>query len=116
MHFLPPLLPALLSLFLRSTARVFCAFLFFLSARIASTQRTAAQPGDVVPVPNVSSKVLKRVVEYCQHHVNEGEGTATPTRAGNELEVVALGEWDKEFMAQLPEMGAWRRLRVFFFR
>ncbi|CDJ61154.1 S-phase kinase-associated protein, putative [Eimeria maxima] len=52
---------------------------------------------DVVPLPKVSSYILKKVVEYCtHHHDNPPEDIPTPLKTSNLAEVVS--EFDFNFV------------------
>ncbi|KDN53241.1 putative negative regulator sulfur controller-3 [Tilletiaria anomala UBC 951] len=56
-----------------------------------------------IPLPNVSSQVLKKVLEYCEHH------RADPTPTVEEAEesrkrVTDIGEWDQKFINVDQEM------------
>ncbi|XP_059065038.1 SKP1-like protein 1B isoform X3 [Cryptomeria japonica] len=48
----------------------------------------------VVPLPNVNSKILAKVIEYCKYHVDATK-TSEETNAISELDVKT---WDKEFV------------------
>ncbi|KAL8274573.1 hypothetical protein Esti_001476 [Eimeria stiedai] len=52
---------------------------------------------DTIPLPKVSSAILKKVVDYCTyHHDNPPEEIPTPLKTSNLAEVVS--EWDFEFV------------------
>ncbi|KAF9190180.1 hypothetical protein BGZ51_008883 [Haplosporangium sp. Z 767] len=50
-----------------------------------------------IPLPNVSSAVLKKVIEYCEHHRNDPiqvqDETDDPRKRSNDID-----EWDMNFM------------------
>lgn len=50
--------------------------------------------GEVVPLPNVSAKILAKVIEYCQEHAKAGDGgdSSKTTKTDEELKA-----WDAEF-------------------
>lgn len=60
-------------------------------------------PSEAVPIPNVNEAVLKKVIEWCDHHRND------PIQA-NEDEVdsrkkpTEIDEWDQKFMQVDQEM------------
>mmetsp|Transcript_230 Transcript_230/g.468 ORF Transcript_230/g.468 Transcript_230/m.468 type:complete len:156 (-) Transcript_230:920-1387(-) len=41
-----------------------------------------------IPVPNVSSAILQKIIEYCRYHTNAGKGISEEDRKA----------WDKEFV------------------
>lgn len=56
-----------------------------------------------VPVPNVTSTVLKKVLEYCEHHKDD------PAEPADDSEIRAkksteIGEWDLKFLQVDQEM------------
>lgn len=60
--------------------------------------------GDVegadIPLPNVSSGVLKKILEYCEHHKDDEPPQSTE---GNDAEETKrrqadIGEWDQKFI------------------
>ncbi|KAG0348208.1 hypothetical protein BG004_005685 [Podila humilis] len=56
-----------------------------------------------IPLPNVTSAVLKKVIEYCEHHRNDPvqfqDETDDPHKRSNDIE-----EWDMKFIAGDQEM------------
>lgn len=51
----------------------------------------------VVPIPNVSGSVLKKVIEWCEHH--ENGSTATADDDSYSLKTTTdIDEWDRKFM------------------
>lgn len=58
---------------------------------------------DEVPVPNVSSTVLKKVLEYCEYHKDDPfePPEDSETRAKKSTEI---GEWDSKFLQVDQEM------------
>ncbi|KAF5358486.1 hypothetical protein D9756_001340 [Leucocoprinus leucothites] len=59
-----------------------------------------------IPLPNVSSSVLKKVLEYCEHH--RGEPLPTPDSESNQDETrkrtTDISEWDQKFITVDQEM------------
>ncbi|KQJ88553.1 SKP1-like protein 1 [Brachypodium distachyon] len=64
-----------------------------------------------IPLPNVNSKILSKVIEYCNKHVhataaakaaNPSDGDANPAAANNSSTTAAPGEdlknWDADFV------------------
>jgi S-phase kinase-associated protein 1 len=64
----------------------------------------------VIPLPNVTGKILQKVIEYCMHHVNDPvaavkEDAATAAAAGDEPLIKVpkvkrtddISSWDQEF-------------------
>ncbi|KAF9114816.1 hypothetical protein BGX27_009764 [Mortierella sp. AM989] len=56
-----------------------------------------------IPLPNVTSTVLTKVIEYCEHHRNDPvqvpDETDDPRKRSNDIE-----EWDMKFMQVDQEM------------
>jgi S-phase kinase-associated protein 1 len=52
--------------------------------------------GDPIPLPNVSSKILAKVIEYCKYHVDAAkkpDGEDKPAKSEDEVK-----SWDSEFV------------------
>ncbi|PWN25704.1 putative negative regulator sulfur controller-3 [Jaminaea rosea] len=56
-----------------------------------------------IPLPNVTSNVLKKVLEYCGHHRHE---PVLPTDEGEESRkrLTDISEWDQKFISVDQEM------------
>ncbi|KAJ6010458.1 hypothetical protein N7451_001870 [Penicillium sp. IBT 35674x] len=58
--------------------------------------------GEAIPIPNVNETVLKKVIEWCDHHKND------PHTAGddddNRRKTTDIDEWDQKFMQVDQEM------------
>ncbi|EEA07072.1 putative suppressor of kinetochore protein 1 [Cryptosporidium serpentis] len=52
---------------------------------------------DPIPLPNVRSDVLRKVIEYCKHHVNNpAKEIPKPLRSNSLTHIVS--PWDEEFV------------------
>lgn len=49
----------------------------------------------VIPLPNVSSKILAKVIEYCKYHVDNQKGATDDKPAASEDDIKA---WDADFV------------------
>ncbi|KAG2356651.1 Skp1 family, dimerization domain-containing protein [Suillus spraguei] len=56
--------------------------------------------GESVPLANVSSTVLSKVIEYCEHHRGEPlpSADADQNQDKTRKRTTDIGEWDQEFM------------------
>ncbi|EIM90003.1 ubiquitin-protein ligase [Stereum hirsutum FP-91666 SS1] len=58
-----------------------------------------------IPLPNVSSAVMKKVLDYCEHHRGEPLPTAeTDSQDETRKRTTDIGEWDQKFIAVDQEM------------
>ncbi|CAE6414084.1 E3 ubiquitin ligase SCF complex, Skp subunit [Rhizoctonia solani] len=60
-----------------------------------------------IPLPNVSSSVLKKVLEYCEHHRAEPLPAADTDNNADDprkRQVSEIGEWDQKFIQVDQEM------------
>lgn len=55
-----------------------------------------------VPIPNVNESVLKKVIEWCQHHENDPQSTGEDD--DNRRRTTEIDEWDQKFMQVDQEM------------
>jgi len=56
-----------------------------------------------IPLPNVKSKVLEKVIEYMKHHVNNpADEIEKPLKSASMTEVVS--QWDADFIDVEQEM------------
>jgi len=61
--------------------------------------------GEPIPLPNVSSSVLRKVLEYCEHHRGEPLPTTNETDADeNRKRTTDISEWDQKFITVDQEM------------
>lgn len=59
-----------------------------------------------IPLPNVSSNVLKKVLEWCEHHKKDPE---PPTTTSDDLDdsrkkTTEISDWDQKFIQVDQEM------------
>lgn len=57
-----------------------------------------------IPLPNVNSTVLKKVIEYCEHHKNDPLPTADSEDESGRRRSDDISEWDQNFMQVEQEM------------
>ncbi|RSH81188.1 uncharacterized protein EHS24_008625 [Apiotrichum porosum] len=63
------------------------------------------QSDEPIPLPNVSSSVLTKVLEYCDHHKNEPLPAADSNDADDARRKASeIGEWDAKFIQVDQEM------------
>ncbi|KAF4757984.1 suppressor of kinetochore protein mutant [Perkinsus olseni] len=56
-----------------------------------------------IPLPNVSSKILNKVVQWCEYHVHNPVSVINkPLKMGGRLRDNGVSEWDDKFL-ELPE-------------
>ncbi|KAI6250752.1 E3 ubiquitin ligase complex SCF subunit sconC [Erysiphe necator] len=56
-----------------------------------------------VPIPNVNESVLKKVIEWCEHHKNDPV-TSTDDDSDSRKKTTDIEEWDQKFMQVDQEM------------
>jgi len=56
-----------------------------------------------VPIPNVNESVLKKVIEWCEHHKNDPPATADDD-SDSRKKTTDIEEWDQKFMQVDQEM------------
>ncbi|KAL7412799.1 putative negative regulator sulfur controller-3 [Mrakia frigida] len=62
-------------------------------------------PDQAIPLPNVTANVLKKVLEYCEHHRTDPLPVASDENADeNRRRTTDIGEWDAKFIAVDQEM------------
>ncbi|ORY69765.1 Skp1 family, dimerization domain-containing protein [Pseudomassariella vexata] len=59
--------------------------------------------GQTIPIPNVTEPVLRKVVEWCEHHRNDPPSTADE-ESDNRKKTTEIEEWDQKFMQVDQEM------------
>ena len=57
-----------------------------------------------IPISNVSSSVMKKVIEYCEHHRGDMPQAERDWRDGGGLNRRDISEWDSQFIAVDQEM------------
>ena len=56
-----------------------------------------------IPIPNVNAAVLKKVIEWCQHHKNDPP-SANDDDSDSRKKTTDIEEWDQKFMQVDQEM------------
>jgi len=56
-----------------------------------------------IPIPNVNESVLRKVVEWCEHHRNDPPASADDDN-DNRKKTTDIEEWDQKFMQVDQEM------------
>jgi len=59
--------------------------------------------GAEVPIPNVNESVLKKVIEWCEHHKNDPPA-AIEDDSDSRKKTTDIDEWDQKFMQVDQEM------------
>jgi S-phase kinase-associated protein 1 len=59
--------------------------------------------GEAIPIPNVNESVLKKVIEWCQHHKNDPPSTGEED-SDSRRKTTDIDEWDQKFMQVDQEM------------
>ncbi|KAF8511017.1 E3 ubiquitin ligase SCF complex Skp subunit [Hysterangium stoloniferum] len=57
-----------------------------------------------IPLPNVTSSVLKKVLEYCEHHRGEPLPTGDDDKDETRKRSTDISEWDQKFINVDQEM------------
>ena len=53
---------------------------------------------NAIPIPNVTGKILAKVIEYCKKHVEAAAASTSSDKKGSEVD---LKSWDAEFVKQV---------------
>ncbi|KAI2637560.1 E3 ubiquitin ligase complex SCF subunit scon-3 [Xylaria nigripes] len=59
--------------------------------------------GQTVPIPNVTEPVLRKVIEWCEHHRHDPPCT-NEDESDNRKKTTDIDEWDQKFMQVDQEM------------
>ncbi|KAI1126519.1 E3 ubiquitin ligase complex SCF subunit scon-3 [Nemania abortiva] len=62
-----------------------------------------AAVGQIVPIPNVTEPVLRKVIEWCEHHRHDPPST-NDDETDNRKKTTDIDEWDQKFMQVDQEM------------
>jgi len=57
-----------------------------------------------IPLPNVTSSVLKKVLEYCEHHKDEPLPVGDDNQDDSRKRTTDISEWDQKFITVDQEM------------
>ncbi|KAI0028162.1 Skp1 family, dimerization domain-containing protein [Vararia minispora EC-137] len=57
-----------------------------------------------IPLPNVSSSVMRKVLQYCEHHRGEKLPTTEEYQDENRKRTTDISEWDQKFISVDQEM------------
>ncbi|KAI1321284.1 E3 ubiquitin ligase complex SCF subunit scon-3 [Xylariaceae sp. FL0255] len=58
---------------------------------------------EVIPIPNVTEPVLRKVIEWCEHHRNDPLASSDDD-SDNRKKTTDIDEWDQKFMQVDQEM------------
>ncbi|OTA93244.1 hypothetical protein M434DRAFT_395795 [Hypoxylon sp. CO27-5] len=59
--------------------------------------------GQTIPIPNVTEPVLRKVIEWCEHHRNDPPAS-NEDESDNRKKTTDIDEWDQKFMQVDQEM------------
>ncbi|KAI2613008.1 E3 ubiquitin ligase SCF complex, Skp subunit [Hypoxylon fragiforme] len=59
--------------------------------------------GQDIPIPNVTEPVLRKVIEWCEHHRNDPPASSED-ESDNRKKTTDIDEWDQKFMQVDQEM------------
>jgi len=62
-----------------------------------------AAVGQTIPIPNVTEPVLRKVIEWCEHHRNDPPSTGEDDN-DNRKKTTEIEEWDQKYMQVDQEM------------
>jgi len=58
---------------------------------------------EAIPIPNVTEAVLRKVIEWCEHHKNDPPATDDDD-SDNRKKVTDISDWDQKYMAVDQEL------------
>jgi S-phase kinase-associated protein 1 len=58
---------------------------------------------EAIPIPNVNAAVLKKVIEWCQHHKHD-PASSNEDDSDSRKKTTDIEEWDQKFMQVDQEM------------
>lgn len=64
----------------------------------------ATSTNEVIPLTNVSTPILKKIIVYCQHHVNNPAGEICMPLKSRNLEENGVSEWDASYTDMEQDM------------
>lgn len=73
----------------------------FICATVRNFCQDAGDDVDIVPLPNVTAPVMKKVLEFCEYHKEEYKGIdfeKLPQNKVIDMNNKAIGEWDGNFI------------------
>jgi len=62
-----------------------------------------ASTTEPIPIPNVNEAILKKVIEWCEHHKNDPPASADE-ESDSRKKSTDIDDWDQKFMAVDQEM------------
>lgn len=76
------------------------------SVLIKNMLEDVGESEQAIPLPNVSSSVMKKVLEYCEHHRGEPLPSADVDQSQDETRkrTTDISEWDQKFITVDQEM------------
>ncbi|KIM48730.1 hypothetical protein M413DRAFT_437904 [Hebeloma cylindrosporum] len=76
------------------------------SVLIKNMLEDVGESEQAIPLPNVSSSVMKKVLEYCEHHRGEPLPSADADQSQDETRkrTTDISEWDQKFITVDQEM------------
>jgi len=79
----------------------------YRSVLIKNMVEDVGESENAIPLPNVSSNVLKKVIEWCEHHKKDPEPTASALEElsdDSRKKTTEISDWDQKFIAVDQEM------------